>query len=120
MTPRSSKRARAQGSGAPQEHPPHGDAVFGVVEPLQGSQVVGQRVRAVPGQDGDHQGGGLHPRLLGGPFLGKVAPGGGKQGPEEQKAEEHGGSPDASAVQEKTERKRKEEEEGDEEEEGHS
>lgn len=71
-------------------------------------------MRAVPGQDRDHHGGGLHSRLLRGPFLGKVTLAAGKQGPEKQKVEKHGGSPDAapSAGRVSSPRKDGEEEEG--------
>lgn len=85
-----------QSSGPLQENPPHRDAIFGVVEPLQGSQVVGQRVRVVPGEDRDDHGGRLHPRLLRGPFLGKITLAGVKQSQQKQKVEKHGGSPDAA------------------------
>lgn len=70
-------------------------------------------MRAVPGQDRDHHGGGLHARLLRGPFLGKVALAGAKQGPEKQKVEEHGGSPDAAPSRTRQQSKKDgEEEEG--------
>lgn len=82
-----------QSPSEPNPNPPHGDAIFGVVEPLQSPEEVGQRVRAVTGDDRHHHGRKPHFGLLRRSFLRKVAPGSGNQGPEQQQAEsEHGGS----------------------------
>lgn len=64
-----------------EKNPPHRDAIFGVVESLQSSEVVRQGMITVSGYDRDNHRGRLHFRLLRGSFLREVTLDPGDKGP---------------------------------------